>query len=919
MRPVMLTVEGFACYREVQEIDFSRCKVFAISGPTGAGKSSLLDAVTFALYGKIPRLGGQNLDEFISLGAARASILLDFDLRGERYRIARTMQRNGAKKVQLEQITDGLRKSLGDSSSGVNSIVTTLLGLDYEAFKQSVLLPQGEFATFLKSTSSNQQKILQNLLRLGVYEKMRDRASIEGRELQGQIETTQTVLNGPYAQATPDELKRTEDELADVVRKKDASSSAHDTLRTLLQSVREKWTFTKERHTKHARLESLLKEELEIGALTTSLDRARKALLVIPYLDSLADKVSVVVALETKLTDEEAALQKALHDASTNAAALSLIENDVLSLPVKRDRIEQLAVLAPTIEAHRKSKSYREQLDLQLAKASITLPRCRERVSAAQLACNEEDAKKSSLLHTKSSLGYDAIAHSILKSSQRPAFDLEEAKKDAEDLRRALAEAQNRDTESERFLFSEGAKRQVADEAHRQSESTKNDASAHLFAVQNQERAAALKTTLAPGYACPVCEQIVARVPPTSSLADLAAAELTLAAATERTSRTRQLLDAANGGVAKATANLEVARKAVGDLHTQVTSCGQKIQAAEAVLRRSLSLFTVSSETGVEDFVERELVRFERLHADFQKLEADVTRAALAHQASEGKAQAALRDLKDIEGTVERLALEVADADNQIKSYAELIAAAGSEDPARELKSIRAEILVIEGRTQEQRQLMHASEIRVKSAQQTLTELGARISTAHDERDRAEAIVNKAVLNIAFKNAADVRGAAISDDAMHEAEARVARFTDELRQLRGRIVDIDVQLAGVMVEESEVLGAAKAELEASKRVNGLGRQEGELNARLTRLRQDTEAAERMRLEQSGRQARYAVIHALARDLKSDRFQRYLLEGSFRRLVAGASTRLNRLNSRYELVLDENKIAVRDHDHGAQQY
>ncbi len=69
MRPVRLEIQGFTCYREKQEIDFSRLGLFAISGPTGAGKSSILDAIAFALYGNIPRMGGQNLDEFISLGA----------------------------------------------------------------------------------------------------------------------------------------------------------------------------------------------------------------------------------------------------------------------------------------------------------------------------------------------------------------------------------------------------------------------------------------------------------------------------------------------------------------------------------------------------------------------------------------------------------------------------------------------------------------------------------------------------------------------------------------------------------------------------------------------------------------------------------------------------------------------------------
>jgi DNA repair protein SbcC/Rad50 len=917
MRPVTLTIEGFGCYRESQEIDFSRCKVFAISGPTGAGKSSLLDAVTFALYGKIPRLGGQNLDEFISLGAARASILLDFDLRGERYRIARTMQRTGAKKAQLEQITGGVQKSLGDSTSEINSIVTTLLGLDYEAFKQSVLLPQGEFASFLKSTSGNQQKILQNLLRLGVYEKMRDRASSEGRDLQGQIETAQKVLDGPYALATPDELRRTEEKLVDVGQKKDAASKAHTGLRTSLQDLRAKWALTKERQTKHGRLGECLKDELAIDNLKTSLDRARKALLVIPCLDSFRERVNAVAALNTKLSGAETAVQNALQEASTNAAELSVVEGDVLSLPVKRSRIEQLAALTPIIEEHSKSKSHRTQLDLQLTRASSALPSNRERLSAAELACQQEDAKRTALLKKKSDSGYDAIAHSLLKSAQRPAFELAEAKKVLENLRRALTEARNGETTSEGLLLSETAKLQAADEAHLQSESAKNHAADRLLAAQNQERAAALKATLAPGCACPVCEQPVETIPPISVPADLAAAKLALEAANKQEGRTRKLRDTANGAAAGAAASLELARKAVGDLQSQFAAGRQQIQASETALTTSLSVVGVPSETIIEDFVEAELARFDRLHADFQALEAALGQAALAHQTAATKAQTALRDLKDNEGTVATLTNEVAAADTKIRSYAESITAAGSENPTRELESIRAEILVIEERHKRQSQLAHDCEIKVKSAEQTLTDLRALISSTIDERDHAEGIATKAISTAGFTTAAEVRGAALSDAAIGEAEARVVNFADEVKQLRTRIGDIDTQLAGAIVAESDVLSAEQAESEVGELVRSLDGQEGGLNARLTRLREDTQAAECMRAEQSARQARYTVVHELARDLKSDGFQRHLLEGSFRRLVAGASTRLHQLNSRFELVLDTNKIAVRDHDHGAQ--
>jgi hypothetical protein len=115
----------------------------------------------------------------------------------------------------------------------------------------------------------------------------------------------------------------------------------------------------------------------------------------------------------------------------------------------------------------------------------------------------------------------------------------------------------------------------------------------------------------------------------------------------------------------------------------------------------------------------------------------------------------------------------VAAADAKISSYAETITAAGSENPTQELKSIRAEIPVIEERHKRQSQLAHDCEIKVKSAEQTLTDLRALIFSTTNERDHAEGIATKAISTAGFTAAAEVRGAALSDAAICEAEARV--------------------------------------------------------------------------------------------------------------------------------------------------
>src|SRR5947208_9979103 len=102
MRPLKLEVKGFTAFRDVADLDFTKLDIFAISGQTGSGKSSLLDAMTYALYGRVERVGDR-VSQLISQGQPRMAVTLEFEVGRERYRVTRSTPSKGATKILLER------------------------------------------------------------------------------------------------------------------------------------------------------------------------------------------------------------------------------------------------------------------------------------------------------------------------------------------------------------------------------------------------------------------------------------------------------------------------------------------------------------------------------------------------------------------------------------------------------------------------------------------------------------------------------------------------------------------------------------------------------------------------------------------------------------------------------------------------
>ena len=198
MRPERLVMEGFAPFRERTTVDFSDLELFALTGPTGAGKSSVIDAMTFALYGCVPRYGKAAVRPVVSLGRAEAKVQLDFEVEGRRYTVVRVVRLNkqgGAVQAEV-RLETGDGQVLASGPDETTAAVERLVGLEIDHFTRSVVLPQGQFAAFLHDPPARQQDLIKALLDMGVLDVVRGLAGERAKAAKAAIESARALLEG---------------------------------------------------------------------------------------------------------------------------------------------------------------------------------------------------------------------------------------------------------------------------------------------------------------------------------------------------------------------------------------------------------------------------------------------------------------------------------------------------------------------------------------------------------------------------------------------------------------------------------------------------------------------------------------------------------------------------------------------------
>ena len=371
MKPISLTIEAFGPYRDSVTLDFNELQnhsMFLISGPTGAGKTSILDAMVYALYGE-PSGEVRKTDAIRSDFAEpqhMTRVDFSFAIGDAQYRVERLPKQLVAKKrgtgmreqnasATVYEMKDGEWKVIATSAAAIRDTIQRIIGFRKDQFLQVVLLPQGEFRKLLVSSTSEREELLHTLFRTELYRRLQDALKAAYDEAKSGIEenvTKQSALlqSIPHDEEVPvltiehvrELLKDREPHRDTLVVERDKAVDVVDQFNTLrnewalynqvqqsLIEATNKLDLVKEREKER----SSLHEKVQfLTGLTPSYELYKQ----------LGDKQAVLKTLKTALSDAKKSVEAATQYESKCTEAYEVLASHAETIQAKRTTLAQL-------------------------------------------------------------------------------------------------------------------------------------------------------------------------------------------------------------------------------------------------------------------------------------------------------------------------------------------------------------------------------------------------------------------------------------------------------------------------------------------------------------------------------------------------------------------------------------------------
>ena len=297
MKPIKLEVKGLNSFIDKQVVEFDKLTergLFGIFGPTGSGKSTILDGITLALYGDIARKSSN----YINTNCDGVYVSYEFQITGnevKRYRVDREFKRDNKsggirnKSSKIIDITGGIENVLEEKAKAVTSKCEEIIGLKLDDFMRTVVLPQGKFSEFLKLEGKERRNMLERLFNLRKYgDDLSSKLSFEIRKEKDKMNVLEGQLKG-YEGVSEEALKAKEEEIKEINLNIKSKEELLNKIKKEFEEAEKVWNTQKELYDKRIEEESLVSRSEEIKSFKERVEISNKADKVIVFINNLED------------------------------------------------------------------------------------------------------------------------------------------------------------------------------------------------------------------------------------------------------------------------------------------------------------------------------------------------------------------------------------------------------------------------------------------------------------------------------------------------------------------------------------------------------------------------------------------------------------------------------------------------------
>ncbi|MDA1188339.1 MAG: SMC family ATPase [Chloroflexi bacterium] len=372
MIPLRLTVNNFMCYRDnVPTLDLEPIHIACLCGENGHGKSALLDAITWALWG---HARASTQDELIHQGQPDVSVELEFLARDQQYKVVRSHIRSGGSRQGKTDLnlfvasSGGFKAITGNTVRDTETRIRELLHMDYDTFINTAFLVQGRADLFTTANSSERKERLAEVLSLSYYERVEEQAKQQGREIQQNVQDAETKLAVKRQEA--ERRPEYEEALATINSEMDTLVSSLETLRKDTEARQRKYDELQTRGTQAKDIKRRLKEHREDIASLEKREAGHKTRVA---------EFEALVAQEVEVYARFAAYQKARTESERLTNALGRMTH----LSSERSPLDQ-KIAAEEAILRAEIKKLSESIERDLEPKSARLPAIEQELESAR-------------------------------------------------------------------------------------------------------------------------------------------------------------------------------------------------------------------------------------------------------------------------------------------------------------------------------------------------------------------------------------------------------------------------------------------------------------------------------------------------------------------------------------------------------